>query len=332
MGKRRLCLLCGLALLLVGCERKQQGRELVITVDGYERITYETAEAVYGDISPVLTLRLNAESFDRSNCYPALDGMEADQILVQKGDAVHAGDVMLTFKAGDLEEQKETYENRLEEDALLIEHYEKLSALQNTDEYQQNIADLKEDQQISNLYIQELQAKIDSYSIKAEADGMVVMVSELLTVGPVNPNNPVLTVIYGSDNYKAKTADDFDFEIGTTYVATYGVASYEMVLTGIEEAGKDEAGNAVRELTFTLGEGQDKPSSETMNMVIEKPVLKNVLYVPSTAVFTVQDKEYVYVLDENQFRHGVEVKTGSTVDGLTVIEAGLNEGDKVVIE
>ena len=38
-----------------------------------------------------------------------------------------------------------------------------------------------------------------------------------------------------------------------------------------------------------------------------------------------------YVLDEDGFRHGVQVQTGATIDGYTVIEDGLKEGDKVVI-
>lgn len=330
MRKKLGVLLFGLALALSGCGKKGQEKELVITVDDYERITYETAEAVYGDICPVLNLRLTADSFDRSNCFPALVGMEADQIYVKEGDVVHAGDVMLTFKAGDLDKEKEAYQNQMDETALLIEHYENLAKLQNTDEYKDSIEELKQEQQIASMYVQELQAKIDSYSIKAEKDGVVVMVSELLTAGEVNPNNPVITLIYGSDDYKAVTNDDMDFKIGDTFTATYGVASYDMVLTAVEETGKDSEGNVMRELTFTLAEGQDKPSSENINMVIEKPVLKNVLYVPATAVFAVEDKTYVYVLDENQFRRGVEVKVGGTVDGFTVIEAGLNQGDKVV--
>ena len=42
-------------------------------------------------------------------------------------------------------------------------------------------------------------------------------------------------------------------------------------------------------------------------------------------------KERAIVLDEDGFRHGVQVQTGATIDGYTVIEDGLKEGDKVVI-
>ena len=56
-----------------------------------------------------------------------------------------------------------------------------------------------------------------------------------------------------------------------------------------------------------------------------------VLYVPEFAIVYVGNDNYVYVLDEDGFRHGVQVQTGATIDGYTVIEDGLKEGDKVVI-
>ena len=60
-------------------------------------------------------------------------------------------------------------------------------------------------------------------------------------------------------------------------------------------------------------------------------MLKDVLYVPEAAVADVGGDKYVYVMDEEGFRHGIRVQTGATIDGYTVIEDGLKEGDKVVI-
>ena len=86
-----------------------------------------------------------------------------------------------------------------------------------------------------------------------------------------------------------------------------------------------------RQLTFTLVDSAKRPSSDSLNLEIEKNVLKNVLYVPEDAIVYVGNDNYVYVLDEDGFRHGVQVQTGATIDGYTVIEDGLKEGDKVVI-
>lgn len=60
-------------------------------------------------------------------------------------------------------------------------------------------------------------------------------------------------------------------------------------------------------------------------------MLKDVLYVSEQAVVNVGGDNYVYVMDDAGFRHGVRVQTGATIDGYTVIEDGLKEGDKVVI-
>ena len=70
---------------------------------------------------------------------------------------------------------------------------------------------------------------------------------------------------------------------------------------------------------------------EKMVMVLNKPTLKDVCYVPEECVFIVDDKTYVYTLDENGFREAIPVTVGQTIDGKTVIEQGLEQGQKVVI-
>ena len=88
----------------------------------------------------------------------------------------------------------------------------------------------------------------------------------------------------------------------------------------------------IRNLTFRLSSMDGIPTAESLTMKIEKPVLKNVLYVPKSAIISVEEKTYVYVVDEAGFRHGVQVEVGSTVDDYTVIKSGLLEHDKVVVD
>ena len=330
--KITLCMLACCLLLLTGCGSKSHMEKPEITIPDYERITYSTQPAVYGDIAPVLEIKLRADSFERKKYYPSHDEMQVDQVYVKSGDTVHKGDVMVSFASDDIEQERQQYASRVEEDNLLIEHYKNLEAIQGTDEYQQTIEDLQNDRQIASLYIQELDAKLSTYSIVAEGDGIVSIVSEMLNYGEVYASDAVITVLYSSDLYQANVVDDYDFQIGETYTATFGVASYDFVLETIEETGTNEEGIPTRNLTFRLASSAGIPNADSLNMRIEKPVLKDVLYVPKDAVFTVGQSSYVYVLDENGFRHGVEVEVGSTVDDVTIIESGLSEGDKVVID
>ncbi len=330
--KTTLCALAFCILALTGCGDAGQMEKPDITIPGYQKITYNTEPAQYGDFAPILEMKLQAGSFERKKYYPAYDAMQVDQVNVQEGDTVHQGDVMVSFDSDEIEEERRQYASRVEEDDLLIDHYKKLAEIQSTDEYQRTIEDLQNDRQIAALYIQELDARLSAYDIVAEGDGTVTIVSDMLTYGEVYAGEAIVTVLYSTDEYAATVADDYDFQIGDIYTATYGVASYDFILNSIEEKGTNEEEQPVRELTFKLASPETIPTSDSLNLSIEKPVLEHVLYVPKNAVFSVGDTNYVYVLDENGFRHGVEVVTGSTVDDYVVIESGLNEGDKVVVE
>lgn len=331
-----ISVLAALALSATGCNdtgHQADNQKHQVMVSEYEKIAYEYTEVVRGDISPVLSLKLESDDIERKSYFPFKDEMEVAQVYVEKGDMVSAGDVLISFESGDISEQLKGYESKLEEIQLLIDHYTRLSAIDSTVDYTNDLKNLRKDMEVTGLYISELNAKLDSYSIKAEATGMVFLVSELLAYGTVNATDNVVTVIYGSGNYTAVTTDDYDFKVGDVYTATYGVTSYEMELISIEEDGKDVNGDTKRLLTFRFVNADTVMSeSDNLNIKVQKPVLKDVLYVPEETVFSVEDKSYVYLLDENGFRHAAEVKTGSTVDGNTVIESGLQEGDKVVIK
>ena len=326
--KRRMAAVMVLCVgLLSGCAGKTQTDDLVITIPEYEKITYTTEPVVHGDIAPVLDLRLKSEQFERKEYYPDHDEMEVDQVFVHVGDVVQNGD----FSSEDITEERRQYENRVEEDALLIDHYTKLDAINQTDEHQESIEQLKKDQEIAGLYIKDLDARLEAYTIKAEGSGIVSSLSDMLDYGTVYAGDAVVTILYGSDNYTTTTEDDYAFEVGQTFTATFGVGSYEVRLTAIDVLASDTDAGMKRQLTFTLVDSAKRPSSDSLNLEIEKNVLKNVLYVPEDAIVYVGNDNYVYVLDEDGFRHGVQVQTGATIDGYTVIEDGLKEGDKVVI-
>lgn len=317
--------------LLSGCTGKNQTDDLVITIPEYEKITYTTEPASYGDIAPVLNLRLKADEFERKDYYPDHDEMKVDRVFVHAGDVVQKGDTLVTFVSDDITEERRQYENRVEEDSLLIDHYTKLDQINQTNEHQESIDGLKKDQEIAGMYIKDLDARLEAYTIKAEEDGIISSMSEMLDYGIVYAGMPVVTILYGSNDYITTTDDDYAFALGQTYTATFGVGSYDVVLTGIEELATGTDAGTTRQLVFTLADTTKRPSSDSLSLEIKKEVLKDVLYVPEDAVIHVGSKNYVYVLDDEGFRHGIQVETGSTIDGYTVIESGLQEGEKVVI-
>lgn len=316
-------LLCSI-LLLTGCGKSKEQDRANIKISEYDKITYETVEVERGDIVPTLTLEVKSDTFERKNYFPRMDEMEVDQIFVTEGDMVSAGQTLVSFKAGDLSDQITAYENQLTEDQLLINHYTKLMEIDKEQDYTEEIKTLKQDMEVCSLYISELNAKLSSYSVKAEGNGSIVMVSDLLDYGVVNTGDNILTVIYGTGEYYATTTEEYDFKVDEIYEASYANKTYSLRLASIEEVEGETKLNFVMAVEGITG-------VEKMEMVLNKPTLKDVCYVPEDCVFTVEDETYVYILDENGFREAIAVTVGQTIEGKTVIEKGLEQGQKVVI-
>jgi RND family efflux transporter MFP subunit len=61
-------------------------------------------------------------------------------------------------------------------------------------------------------------------------------------------------------------------------------------------------------------------------------VVPNALLVPQKAVFEIQDKSYVYVLDSNNVAHTRSFVPGTRTGGNYVVKSGLKHGERVVYE
>ena len=72
-----------------------------------------------------------------------------------KGDRVKAGDIMVQFKADEIQQTIDEYTAEKEEKQLLIEHYQKLMQIDGSEDYSDDIESLKEDLTIADTYIKE---------------------------------------------------------------------------------------------------------------------------------------------------------------------------------
>jgi len=330
MKKRGLIIVLFLSMLcMTGCGDKENQKRKNVYINEYEKIVHETAEVEKGDITPTLEFDVVCDTFERKNYYPVLDEMEVDQIYVSEGDVVQKGDVLITFKSGDIEEQIAGYKVTLDQQQLLLEHYRNLALIDTGADYSEQIKMLESDIEITNLYISELNAKLNSYSIIAEGEGTVAAMSDFLEYGIVNSNNNIITVVYGTGDYYATVKDDYEFVVGEIYEGIYAISVYSLELIDVEIS-ENEQGEQVQNLHFSIAmDGVTKV--EKLSVTVEKNTMSDVLFVPQEAVFQVGEKYYVYTIDQQGFREAVEVTVGQTVDEKTIIESSLVEGDKVVI-
>ena len=69
-----------------------------------------------------------------------------------------------------------------------------------------------------------------------------------------------------------------------------------------------------------------------VNVVLTLGVLHGATVVPSQAVQIGQDQQFVYVVKPDMTVEARKVKTGDTLDNVTVVEEGLNPGEQVVTD
>lgn len=105
-------------------------------------------------------------------------------------------------------------------------------------------------------------------------------------------------------------------------------------LTFIDNSVDPSTGTIQLKATFANANGQLWPG-QYVTVVLTLSVLTNVVVVPSPAVQTGQNGEYVYVVESNQTDAAVEerpVVVGITHDGETVVEKGLRAGERIVTD
>ena len=225
------CVLCAsmVAALLGGCSSKNaESSKPSIHIESYTKVGYDTVTVQSGDISPILNLKLSPDEFETKNYKVSQDDYEVEKVNVSKGDRVKAGDIMVQFKADDIQDTIKEYTEQKAENELLIEHYQKLMQIDGSEDYSDDIASLKEDIQIADTYIKEQNEKMKEYCLIAEKDGTVTYVNEWLGYGYASSSDNLVTVASGSSNYTATTDDDYEFKKGDVYQADYEVASYDL--------------------------------------------------------------------------------------------------------
>lgn len=102
---------------------------------------------------------------------------------------------------------------------------------------------------------------------------------------------------------------------------------------GIEsDAGKVNENGEAQVFFKVKEEGLYLKSEDVGSVTILADEKENVLYIPDYAVTTVDDKEVVYVENEDGIRVSQYVETGLRADNKVEIKSGLKEGDKVILE
>lgn len=105
---------------------------------------------------------------------------------------------------------------------------------------------------------------------------------------------------------------------------------YTGVVGTIEADFNNETGNIAFRATFPNPKGLLR-HGETGSILMESP-LHNALLIPQKATFEILDKNYVFVVDEHNVLQTRQITIGAEIPHLYVITAGLEAGDKILLE
>lgn len=337
--KHRTCLACTIACCimsmgLTGCSDRKVSDKPAINIEPYAMTVHERATVKEGNISSQIKLTLTPDGFSSKDYSVKQGDLEVEQINVKSGDKVRKGDVMISFKADEINKTIDEYTNKKEEDQLLIDHYSRLMAIDSSNDYSEDIKSLREDIELSGLYIEEQQEKLKEYQVIAEADGIVTYVNEWLQYGYATADETLVSVASGSNGFISSTEDmSYDFNIGDVFTAIQGVASYDMKLVDVEQVKNEATGSEERQLKFECQSDIEVTNGYMeLEVVIDKPVISNVTYVDKDAVNTVDGTYFVYKFDDDGYREIVPVEVGDIVDNYVIIKSGLTAGEQVSID
>lgn len=323
-----------LTVSLTACSSgDRQVGDAKINIEPYSKVEFNTEKVSSGDIQSTLTLELKPDGYSSKDYSIQQSDYQIDEVKVKEGDKVAKGDVMIQFKATEIQKTIDQYTEQKEKDRLLIDHYTRLAEIDKSQDYSADIASAKEDMDVADTYIKEQNERMKDYQLIAAKAGTVTYIDSDLQYGYVTAGQTLITVDSGSSDYVSETNDTYKFKEGEVYEADFQEATFSLKLIKCEKYKSKATGEEMQKVTFQpVVDMAGVTEADTLKMGIEKPVVKNVIYVNKKAVFTGSDeKTYAYVVDDAGNRSAVEVTVGDTVDDKTIIKSGLKAGEQVVV-
>jgi len=367
--KKRVCVLGVLFFalnlsslsVLSGCSDAAEEDNVVLLYDdeGVEDVA-GNLPAEYADVVSTMTVSCRYRAAVTQDLAFNVERARIDSVLVAAGEEVRKGQLLISLVTDtDIEAERENLLYQIQRLQLLKEKTlhqkeyditlakfnsamdtpltdEKKKALEETldaidDRYYFTLQGYDDDISIATLKLQQLEAGNVDNNIYAGMDGIVEYIRDGLEGSQTVIGRTVITL---------KDPDDMYFYATDTTFFSY-LDEGESVLININGS-NGESYEAVPELSddgtsvrFILT-GDDAASASITegtggNIVLELGRKEQVLSVPLRAVHKAGDIAYVYVVDDDGYRHYREVQIGLEGDTRIEILSGLEAGDIVAV-
>jgi membrane fusion protein (multidrug efflux system) len=336
--------LCGLiminALLLEGCTEKK-GQNAQKSPDKYKVETVSRSDVTVFTLFPV-----QIQSENDIEIYPRATGY-IRKIFVKEGDNISKGSPILQIDTAEYYQTvnvtKAAYDNAQLEVTKLIPLVEKdiISPLQ--------LQTAESNAQAALAAYENAKIQLGYTLVKSPVSGVIGRISlregSLLTAGM---GTPITTVASTGDVFAYFSFDEkFLLQLADSSHASLkqlaaNLPPAELLLANgqiYEHKGKIELGSSL--IDPTTGSLQMKGIFPNPDAVLHSgntgtlripSIYKNAIVIPQKATYNIQDKKVVFTVDADNTVHATIIKEVNNTSDSFIIEWGLNEGDRIVID
>lgn len=331
----------------------------------YKEQEYNKVNVMRGDIQESVQVKCTYKAYRIENLNFGVDGVFLDHVYVKEGDSVKAGDVLADLDLADIKNEIETYKSNIELIKLKLSNEEELKQLafsnqrslkqikgytndlsnsiaSEIDSYESAIEKLKDDLYIEKERFEQANEMLKKYQITAGMDGIVSFVadykegdtSKMSTFMTLYDPDTMLFVTDGKQSDLFKADQELTVVVNDDSKYKVKVIHPEDIFTREELKKQQEEQESEEDIVYLQckeqGSALQNGTQGYVNFITKER--KNVLYLPSKAVYQENGKSVVYVEDKDGFKSIKEIKTGVTANQKVEIVSGLKEGESVILE
>lgn len=309
---------------------------------------YEIVEAVRGDLVLKQSILCQYQAKEEVRAGFTEKNMIAKKIYVTVGQQVKEGELLAEADNEEIEEniaeqrwelKKEQMQQRhLEEEVALLKQKKDFleQAVRSDETFRDDLLEVQEKigqqeqavqmqqekVQIMTDRLAELNSQYRTTQLRADISGIVTSVNTDETAG-----GWICEISDFSEAYfRAETEEALALDKEEQVAVTGVEKPYQTTVISCEEKGngKYEVLLKLNEPDLSLRSGR----SGYIERITEE--YKGVLYLPQAVIQKSDDMYFVYYLDEKEIRRRKTVTVGDTINGMTVILDGVEEGEQVI--
>ncbi len=330
MNKTSLLLSLCAAITFNACTSKKE--------ENIEEGKYITTSPLIMDTSFTKEYVAQIQSLQNVEIHAKVDGY-IETINVDEGQHVTFGQLLFTIRPREYEAELQKAKAETKTAELEVQNTKILAEKNIVSQTELAMSVAKLDQAKAEQVIAELHL---SYTeIKAPFDGILDRIK--FKVGSLIDNGTLLTTLSNNKevyayfnvseidylDYKARNKNN-QKDSAKLFLANNQPHLYKGAVETIEGEFNNETGNIAFRAKFPNPDLLLK-HGET-GKVQMKIDIKNAIIIPQKATYEIQDKIYVYVLDQNNVLKSRNITIKQKLSNLYVIETGLSSNDKILLE